>query len=229
MACFISGLKHRTLPRNDSIAFGAFCKSQADKYGRPVVGDESCDRPLPLARADWSQFNRSLVQWQFIVHHYRRRSARLDTVLPVRHGIDISQNIATFDTKLYPSITAIPCLSDADLVYKAMAPHPADAVPQQGGVMKKLTTWMTGCMLAAGTGYAVSVYALPMPGPMQEVFSIYYLDSARTQEAGVRAHYHDIACDTWHADWGITTQYRRVVTAGCLIGPYPEPGPLPEP
>ncbi len=87
--------------------------------------------------------------------------------------------------------------------------------------MKKLKAWAVCSLLSAGAGYAVSVFALPAPGPGQEVYSVYYSDASRTTEVGVRAHYHDYICDSWHIDWGVTSQYRRVVTAGCIVNGGP--------
>ena len=71
--------------------------------------------------------------------------------------------------------------------------------------------------LVMGLIYAVVAYALPMPGPGQEVYVVYYSTSARTTEVGVRAGSHDTACDSWHVTWGRTTPYSRVFISDCIF------------
>jgi hypothetical protein len=72
--------------------------------------------------------------------------------------------------------------------------------------------------LVVGAAYAIAAYAYPAPGPGQEVFVTYYSNSARTNEVGVRAISHDSSCDSWHVNWGVTTQYSRVIVTACPGG-----------
>lgn len=71
--------------------------------------------------------------------------------------------------------------------------------------------------LMMGLIYAVVAYALPMPGPGQEVYVVYYSTAARTTEVGVRAGSHDPVCDAWHVSWGTTTPYSRVFVSDCIV------------
>jgi hypothetical protein len=81
--------------------------------------------------------------------------------------------------------------------------------------MKKLKTVVACALLAVGAAYAIAAYALPMPGPGQEVYIVYYSNAARIVEVGTRAGTHDEACAAWHVTWGITTPYSRVFVSNC--------------
>lgn len=81
----------------------------------------------------------------------------------------------------------------------------------------RLKVWMLSALLAAGAGYALSVYAVPMPGPGQEVYIVYYADASRSSEVGVRAMSHDTTCDSWHVTWGRTSAYSRVFVTDCIV------------
>jgi hypothetical protein len=81
--------------------------------------------------------------------------------------------------------------------------------------MKKLKTAIAGAVLAVGAAYAIAAYALPLPGPGQEVYIVYYSNAARIVEVGTREGPRDIACQAWHASWGIRTPYSRVFVSDC--------------
>ena len=81
--------------------------------------------------------------------------------------------------------------------------------------MKKLKTVVATALLAVGAAYAIVAYALPMPGPGQEVYVVYYSNASRTVEVGVRAGSHDSACASWHVNWGVTSPYTRVFVSNC--------------
>jgi hypothetical protein len=83
--------------------------------------------------------------------------------------------------------------------------------------MKKTKKVVALGTLVVGLIYAVVAYALPAPGPGQEVYVVYYSTSARTTEVGVRAGSHDQACDSWHVNWGTTTPYSRVFISNCIF------------
>jgi hypothetical protein len=69
--------------------------------------------------------------------------------------------------------------------------------------------------LLAGMVYAVMAYAYPMPGDDEEVYVIYYADTARTIQVGQRGISHGDACTAWHATWGSVTSNTRVFVEKC--------------